>query len=1068
MEYIEEEFTGHDSSGTWLTGLDDIFQDDDETPGQLHNLIKSHIEGLDRVTAKKKLLAASMNSEDILNHTREALLIVARRERSDCPPGILRRRTYRANAEPVMSRLAEDCCALFQFIEGEKNVTEIKKMFSGQQISGFQSPAVTRRRGLSMAHDGVEQDQDHDEVARILTANAILRERLNEDDRMIKERLKGVENRLRNQENTMSDLNSQHDSQTQGLLEVLEEEMKESKEKIESLSNKLRRYEVDREDIIEHCDKHLSGIHEEIAATKGSHLVMTEEIEGMKGKWKKVETAQMKVQTTIATHSNKINSVETELQSLHGSCKRADIEKETKINRITTYAHNLAHSLEERLKEQELALSATHRMIQEIKDQLKTMGAVGDTSINELKNKEIKSPNLTEQHERHIQSLQQEIVHLKEIIKELTKHHDEQVSSLQQEIAHVRKVSKAHEVTMERFTGSRNITQTTTYVSENSSKAHEPRENQQSHTNLIHLDTTPCKPVNETHGETSEASNQAQGGTQQATKQQKGRRSQQTEETSSESETGNDMSQSLLSQGECNKKYAADSKTVQGLVRKQRSMGSLIKSIRLESTSPTSVIGHRTTKRYSTPRRKSYSSEGQVLSGQSNHSRRQQTTAIETNHSPQMRTEKNQHRSYKEALLQTREGLSNPRSPSHRTASPHLPGLSHNYHKQGNLTEGRNNNESLNKSTDLTDFVGVERHKVRRKRFFLGYLKKTDPMRLQNMIYKFAQNKGVQLSFVRIMASKQKDTAFARINVPVEQAHLVTRDNFWPQGVRCRAWVSETSYKVYMPYSGLAVETYREHLDIITEIYRKYENEGEVTLVGDFNADIGEQRGREWRPRGRGEGSKRGRELENTMEELALFSLNLSQLCKGPLYTFHDASGNHRSTIDHILVPYSLIAETVACEVMEDRSLNLSDHNPVVATFTNKPREWEEAMPRAKPRWHKADQEEKEMYRRRVKERLGASRAPTMMSTEDIDNELRTITTILIRTAEEVMPPKERKKHQKPYWTPDLTEVHQQEVEAWLQWKEGGNRGKDNQLYRAYKESKNRLGTELREAKNAA
>ncbi|KAI8495196.1 hypothetical protein Bbelb_271820 [Branchiostoma belcheri] len=207
--------------------------------------------------------------------------------------------------------------------------------------------------------------------------------------------------------------------------------------------------------------------------------------------------------------------------------------------------------------------------------------------------------------------------------------------------------------------------------------------------------------------------------------------------------------------------------------------------------------------------------------------------------------------------------------------------------------------------------------------------------------------------------------------------HILEDGNDRNIGVRVRLQNGQKTFvfAVYMPYSGLAVDTYREHLDIITEVYRKYENEGEVILVGDFNADIGEHKGREnGDPRGRGKGSKRGRELENIMEELALFSLNLSQLCKGPLYTFHAASGNHRSTIDHILVPYSLIAETVACEVMEDCSLNLSDQNPVVATFTNKPREWEEVMPRAKPRWHKADQEEKEMYRRRVKERLRASR----------------------------------------------------------------------------------------------
>ncbi|KAI8484279.1 hypothetical protein Bbelb_380640 [Branchiostoma belcheri] len=133
--------------------------------------------------------------------------------------------------------------------------------WSNQQIPNLQSPAVTRSRGLSVAQEVIEGvEQDHDIVARVLTENAILSERLNEDDRILKERLKEVESRLRNQENTMSDLVEQHDSQAQGLIEALKEEVRESKEKIESLGNKLRRYEVGRDDITEHCDKHLSGI----------------------------------------------------------------------------------------------------------------------------------------------------------------------------------------------------------------------------------------------------------------------------------------------------------------------------------------------------------------------------------------------------------------------------------------------------------------------------------------------------------------------------------------------------------------------------------------------------------------------------------------------------------------------------------------------------------------------------------------------------------------------------------------------------------------------------------------
>ncbi|KAI8516899.1 hypothetical protein Bbelb_054800 [Branchiostoma belcheri] len=87
----------------------------------------------------------------------------------------------------------------------------------------------------------------------------------------------------------------------------------------------------------------------------------------MKGKLKKIDNTQMRIQTAVATHNNKINSVETQLQALHGSSRKADSDKGAKISEITTYVQNLVQSLEGRLREQKYALSRTHRMVQEIR-----------------------------------------------------------------------------------------------------------------------------------------------------------------------------------------------------------------------------------------------------------------------------------------------------------------------------------------------------------------------------------------------------------------------------------------------------------------------------------------------------------------------------------------------------------------------------------------------------------------------------------------------------------------------------------------------------------------------------
>ncbi|KAI8517104.1 hypothetical protein Bbelb_056850 [Branchiostoma belcheri] len=111
------------------------------------------------------------------------------------------------------------------------------------------------------------------------------------------------------------------------------------------------------------------------------------------------------------------------------------------------------------------------------------------------------------------------------------------------------------------------------------------------------------------------------------------------------------------------------------------------------------------------------------------------------------------------------------------------------------LQAGKNNTRCTDNDTDFSDFVGIERNRVQRKRFFLGYMKKNDPKKLQQTIYKYAQHKGVQLSFVRLMPTKKRDLYFARINVLLHQTHKVMEENFWPHGVTCREWLSERKYK---------------------------------------------------------------------------------------------------------------------------------------------------------------------------------------------------------------------------------------------------------------------------------
>ncbi|KAI8484278.1 hypothetical protein Bbelb_380630 [Branchiostoma belcheri] len=527
-------------------------------------------------------------------------------------------------------------------------------------------------------------------------------------------------------------------------------------------------------------------------------------MEGMKGKWKKFETSQMRMQTTLATHNNKISSVETELHSLQSLCKKADTDNEVKITRITTYAHNLAHSHEERLKEQEVALSMTHRMMQEIKDKckhLKTMGAACDTSNNELKNKENRRSELIEQQDRQVQNLQQEIVHLKKTIEELTKHQDGQINRLQQEIACLKENNKAHRgnieiiqssiqnntervkvlentgrseetgkrhveleghlervrkggrsspkegvnrllnrdrtnrnksviaadeteeidsVTsylkqarqnhrqLENSTGLRNTTQTNTSARMKPSKVHEPRENQHSHIRVIHLGSTPVKPVHET----GRANNQANSVTHQAMKEQERKKRQQTggtQHTTSKRETSIGVSSST--EGMCTGEGERMSRSGQS-------------SNPQETTTPENT-------QYMTYKEAVIQPQQKNLYRRKRESSQPSHTSAHPRKTPRLNTDGRPKSRKNSAHLTAPEPSQRATQNSQNTVEP-----LHQSHTKTTDNEG---------PTDFSDFVGVERERRKRKRFFIGYMRKADPKRLQDTIYRYADSKGVHL-----------------------------------------------------------------------------------------------------------------------------------------------------------------------------------------------------------------------------------------------------------------------------------------------------------------------------------
>ncbi|KAI8517105.1 hypothetical protein Bbelb_056860 [Branchiostoma belcheri] len=257
--------------------------------------------------------------------------------------------------------------------------------------------------------------------------------------------------------------------------------------------------------------------------------------------------------------------------------------------------------------------------------------------------------------------------------------------------------------------------------------------------------------------------------------------------------------------------------------------------------------------------------------------------------------------------------------------------------------------------------------------------------------------------------------------------HKLDEGNDRVMGIRIRLENGQKLFifSVYLPHAGEPVEEYRQHMDILRDLQKKYENEGTVIFMGDFNAHIGELGG----PRGKGPPSKNGEELTEILEELELISLNLCHLCTGPTETFETKNSDHKSTIDHIMIPREAVSEVLACRVIEEDALNMSDHKPVVATLRNKPVDWKErGEHKGKLDWKSMSGQTENTYKRRVSELLKITVAPTEKSPESIEKELNTITTALKRAAEETIPTKKIKMHQKPYWSTELKEAHQKQI----------------------------------------
>ena len=101
---------------------------------------------------------------------------------------------------------------------------------------------------------------------------------------------------------------------------------------------------------------------------------------------------------------------------------------------------------------------------------------------------------------------------------------------------------------------------------------------------------------------------------------------------------------------------------------------------------------------------------------------------------------------------------------------------------------------------------------------------------------------------------------------------------------------------VYLPTANNSLNLYKECLQELENLIYALQTDGPVLVMGDFNAHIGQS----YSDCIHGQTNTQGHLLTDLMNCTGHFAVSLSDLAKGPLYTFF--CGNKSTTVDYCLI----------------------------------------------------------------------------------------------------------------------------------------------------------------------
>ena len=257
-------------------------------------------------------------------------------------------------------------------------------------------------------------------------------------------------------------------------------------------------------------------------------------------------------------------------------------------------------------------------------------------------------------------------------------------------------------------------------------------------------------------------------------------------------------------------------------------------------------------------------------------------------------------------------------------------------------------------------------------------------------------------------------------------------------------------FSVYFPAAGCG-EDVSCTVDEVSGILETRDDDEMVVLGGDFNGDLGASGG----PRGSRPPNRQGEKILRLINEYNFHVTNLDEAAQGPVDTFYGPTGT--SCIDYFMVPRELKDMVSECMVMEEDPLNTSDHLPVrlILNLEKIPCVASKGFVNRSVNWKKPSYEQIQMlYTNPLEYSVHGLENQMILSTEMLDNLVYSLINKMHQAANN-LPKSKFKKHVKPYWSDELSQLKREKILHYERWKrEGRPREPDNIFYMNYKSSK--------------